>query len=197
MTDPSRGEGAAAVADGHGTAGMDASGGRKVVRRVVRRVVETSPLLHSPSTWMLAFALLLTWGAVAVVMFDVVDLKVYLGQALDPDEENDGTDEETASLREAAASAAAAAAAATDEHESGKKTKKTKKTTSAAEKKADAAKGTGKKNEAVAGSGVKGEKQGTGEELDSGGRKKKKSNNDRGEREEGEANEGAKRRRGG
>uniref|UniRef100_UPI00359029D1 uncharacterized protein n=1 Tax=Myxine glutinosa TaxID=7769 RepID=UPI00359029D1 len=64
--------------DGKEVVGVTGGGGKRVVRRVVRKVVEGGSLLRSPSVWCLLLALTFTWSAVAVVMFEVVDVQDFL-----------------------------------------------------------------------------------------------------------------------
>uniref|UniRef100_A0A8C4R190 Uncharacterized protein n=1 Tax=Eptatretus burgeri TaxID=7764 RepID=A0A8C4R190_EPTBU len=67
--------------DGKEVVGVTGGGGKRVVRRVVRKVVEGGSLLRSPSVWCLLLALTFTWSAVAVVMFEVVDVHDFLGES--------------------------------------------------------------------------------------------------------------------
>lgn len=53
------------------------SPGRTLKRAVTEDIVTT---FSSPAAWLLVIALIITWSAVAVVMFDLVDYKNFSGK---------------------------------------------------------------------------------------------------------------------
>lgn len=50
----------------------------KVLKRTVTEDIVTT--FSSPAAWLLVIALIITWSAVAVVMFDLVDYKNFSGK---------------------------------------------------------------------------------------------------------------------